>query len=214
MQPALQVNVRSNVVALTRGLTDLQRRGVPGITAGALDSTAFDVRKHEVDTVWPRSIQLRNRRFLGAALRVDKADKVRLRASVYDRLGREFLSRQATGGIKRPHRGANIAVPTRWVSRTRGGRVRSAQLPASLRANPRAFLLRARSGHQMIAQRQGKRRLPIRVLYHLTSTARVDKAFRFYEEAEDRALARFPIHFESRLARYIARRQRDWDRRR
>lgn len=196
---AVRLDIRSNIREVSRGLDLLQRQQLPFAISRALNDSAFGVRKRIVSRTWPRAdLEVRNRGFIRASMRVKKASKVKLRASVYDRLGRGFMPLQAEGGTKRPRSSSKLAVPIN-ARRTAGGRIRKRDLPSSLRANPRAFLIRAKSGHQMIVERQGRARLPIRVLYHLTSSAVVDKSFAFYEDAEASSLRQFPRHFERRL---------------
>ncbi len=98
----LSLNVGSNIDQVAGWLTNVQRKQLPFATTGALTDTAFEVRKHVIEKTFPRDFDLRNQRFAAAALRVDKANKRKLRAAVYDRLGRENLETKARGGIKRP----------------------------------------------------------------------------------------------------------------
>ena len=107
----LSLNVGSNINQVAGWLTNVQRKQLPFATAGALTDTAFDVRKHVVEKTFPRDFDLKNKRFAAATLRVEKANKRKLRAAVYDRLGREYLETQARGGIKKP-RGQWISIPT------------------------------------------------------------------------------------------------------
>ena len=86
----LSLNVGSNINQVAGWLTNVQRKQLPFATAGALTDSAFDVRKHVVEKTFPRDFDLKNKRFAGATLRVEKASKRKLRAAVYDRLGREY----------------------------------------------------------------------------------------------------------------------------
>ena len=86
----LSLNVGSNIDQVAGWLTNVPRKQLPFATAGALTSTAFDIRKHVIEKTFPRDFDLRNKRFAVATLRVEKANKRKLRAAVYDRLGRPF----------------------------------------------------------------------------------------------------------------------------
>ena len=85
----LSLNVGSNINQVAGWLNKVQRKQLPFATAGALTSTAFDVRKHIIEKTFPRDFDLRNKRFAAAARRVEKANKRKKSAAVYDRLGRE-----------------------------------------------------------------------------------------------------------------------------
>ena len=111
----MSLNVGSNIGEVAGWLNGVQRKQLPFATAGALTSTAFDVRKHAVEKTFPRDFNLKNKRFAAATLRVEKASKRKLSAAVYDRLGREYLETQARGGIKKPIDGRNIAIPTQHI---------------------------------------------------------------------------------------------------
>ena len=124
----LSLNVGSNINQVAGWLTNVQRKQLPFATAGALTDTAFDVRRHVVEKTFPRDCDLRNRRFAGAVVRVEKANKRKLRAAVYDRLGRECLETQARGGIKRPT-WQWLSIPTQHIKRTTTGKIGKAQRP-------------------------------------------------------------------------------------
>ena len=108
---ALDINVESNISALTKAMDAFGKDQLPFAMAGALTATAFIVRNTIVKDTFPRSFDVKNKRFAGAAFRVDKANKRKLEARVFDRLDKEYLAMQESGGTKRP-RGNNIAIPT------------------------------------------------------------------------------------------------------
>ena len=167
----LSLNVGSNINQVAGWLTNVQRKQLPFATAGALTDTAFDVRKHVVEKTFPRDFDLKNKRFAGATLRVDKANKRNLRAAVYDRLGREYLETQARGGIKRPIDGRNIAIPTQHTKRTASGKVGAAKRPRAVLGKPNTFIRRTSSGGQIL-QKGRRKSAPLKTLYQLVPLAR------------------------------------------
>jgi len=199
----MQINVSSNIDALTRGLDDFAKRRIPGVTAGALDDTAFAVRKEIVERVYPKSFTVRNKAFPRVMFRVGKASKRNLVATVSDVLGRDYMVNQAKGGIKRP-RGNNIAIPSREIKRTGTGKVPKAKQPRNVLGR-RGYKTKLDSGQPVIAEQVGrganKRQ---RVLYILEQTARIPKRFPFYERGRKVALKTFPRQFNIRMARAIA----------
>ncbi len=88
----LDIQVESNLSAFTKALDVFGKDQLPFATAGALTSTAFIVRNTIVEETFPRSFDVKNKRFAGAAFRVDKANKRKLEARVFDRLNKDFLA--------------------------------------------------------------------------------------------------------------------------
>ena len=186
------LSVKSNIKAFSKTLSKFEKKQLPFATAQAMNDTIADVRKQIVDTTWPRSVEVRNRRFAGVAFRRKFAKKTKLRASLFDSLGREAFNRQADGGIRIAH-GNFLAVPSENIKRTGKG-VRANQRPRALK---RSFVATMKSGKRGIFQRTGKRK--IRLMYSLTRTANVPKSFPFERDAERIARRKFGKHFVKRF---------------
>lgn len=200
----MQISVTSNLRHITRNLDDFAKKRIPGVTAGALDDAAFAVRKEIVTRTYPESFTVRNKRFASAMFRVGKASKSNLVATVSDVLGRDYMTMQAEGGIKRP-RGNNIAIPSRQIKRIGTGRVPKSKEPRNL-LNGKGYRTKLRSGQPVIAQSVGRGKSKRQqVLYILEQSARIPKRFRFYEDGRRVAQKTFPRHFNARMARAIAR---------
>lgn len=196
----MKISVASNVDEVARNLTAVQQRQIPFATSRALNAVAFAARRHIVDVTGPRDFDIRNRRFLGVALRVQLSTKRNLVARIYDRLGRDYLETQATGGMKNP-RGNQLAVPAEEVaSRRTGAGVLKRLKP---RIAPRAFKRTVR-GTEMILQRAGRRRSPLRVLYVLSPKAAIPKRFAFYEDARAIVLRSIGATFNDELTKALA----------
>jgi hypothetical protein len=197
----LSLNVGSNINQVAGWLTAVQRKQLPFATAGALTATAFDVRKHVVEKTFPRDFDLKNQRFAGAVLRVDKANKRKLSAAVFDRLGREYLETQARGGIKRPT-GQWIAIPTHHIKRTATGKVGKAKRPRNIVNKPNVFFRHQGPTPDIVRKPRGKGK-QLEVLYQLVPLARIPKRLRFYEDAakvvQRRMVPNFKKSFEQAL---------------
>ncbi len=199
----VELSIRDNIAQVQKRLTNIERKQIPFATAGAINDTLFDVRKRIVGVTGPRSFDIRNRRFLNAALRVKKATKRNLTGEVFDHLGRGQLQRHATGGIKTP-RGRHLAIPGRDIEgkRTRGGAIRKALRPRQVLSKAgrrQAFTTTFKSGKEAIVRRRTKKRLPLQVLYLLERRTRIRKTFPFHRDAERVTRARFQRHFNRRL---------------
>ena len=135
---------------------------VPYAISLALNESVKVARKHEVDDVWPQHVEIRNRGFLGAALRTEFATKRNLRVTVYDRLGRGHLTLHESGGMKRAK--GRLAIPSQQVRRTSRG--------VSTRQRPAALANSFRKG-DVIYQRAGPRGRKLKLMYVLKTSAQV-----------------------------------------
>lgn len=133
---------------------------VPFALANALNDAAKAARAHEIDTVWPQHVEVRNKSFLRAALLTEFATKRDLRVTVYDRLGRARLSQHDAGGTKKAK--GKLAIPDRKVRRTSKG-VSAKQRPSTL---PNSF----RKG-DVIYQRTGRKGRSLKLMYTLKASA-------------------------------------------
>jgi len=197
----LSLNVGSNINQVAGWLTNVQRKQLPFATAGALTATAFDVRKHVVEKTFPRDFDLRNKRFAGAVLRVEKANKRKLRAAVYDRLGREYLETQARGGIKRPT-GQWISIPTQHIKRTAAGKIGKAKRPRNIVNKPNVFFRHQGPTPDIVRMPRGKGK-SLEVLYQLVPLARIPKRLRFYEDAAKVVQRRMVPNFKKSFERAL-----------
>jgi hypothetical protein len=85
---------------------------LPFVLAGLMNNAVFNARRVLVETTWPSHVQVRNKNFLSASLRVDTATKTKLEVRIYDILGnRGHLYEHAKGGTERPFRSRRFAIP-------------------------------------------------------------------------------------------------------
>jgi hypothetical protein len=145
---------------------------IPFALSQSLNDAARVARTEIVDKVWPQSVEVKNRRFMGWMMRTDFASKRNLKVRLYNREPREFLPRQAEGGTKIPHRSTQIAIPASFVKQRRG----SGGIPE--RFKPRNAAKSFRKGNA-IFQRISNDKL--RLLYTLKGQARVQKRFPAHE---------------------------------
>lgn len=189
----MKLDVAINSKSILRALGSMKSQ-VAFASSQALNDTAFDVRKQIVERTYPRSFNVRNTGFPRTAFRVSKASKRHLEAAVYDRTESEWLTRQATGGIKRAPGGGRVAVPTSKVQRTARGRVKKPQTPTAL-LRGRGFKSRGKGGEAIVKPNRGKRD----VYYFLRDRVVVKKRFPFEEAATKRTRAVYAGHFGRRL---------------
>lgn len=204
----MQISLQSNISEVSRRIRSY-RDQIPQATAAALTKTAFDIRQEIVSNTWPQSVNVRNSRFMNAALRVKTATKRMLTATVFDGLGRNYLARLESSGTKVPL-GNNIAIPARDViDQVRGanGAVRKAYQPRALLNKKRFFRQALKSGVDAILERPKKGRTPLKVWYLLQPKAHIPKLFPFYQAARRVVDRRFEINFRNAFRRAVMTRR-------
>lgn len=212
----MQVNVQSNISAVTKAIDAFGRNQIPFATAQALNDAAFAVRKDTIERVWPSSVTQRNPAFMKAMLMPirgdNRATKRRLRSIVQNhpagKRHKDYLQRLAVGGIKTPN-GRSLAIPAEDMPiRARGG-VTARNRPRNLLDRPKAFR-QSVGGQEMILERRTKKRYPLKRLYILEQQpAKVDQQFDFYEQGARTGQRAFQSNFRKRFeqAKRTARRR-------
>lgn len=102
-------------------------------------------------------------------IKVLPASKADLSAAVATRA--DWLTLHEEGGTKRPT-GAHLAVPTRFVRRSKRQIIQRSQRPRNLKA-AKTVVLPLKSGGKMIFERRNKRLVP---LFRLIRQAQIDRA--------------------------------------
>jgi len=210
---SMSVNVTSNLPAFTKALDAFGKNQMPFAYQVAINDTAKDVRGQIIERSWPSDVNVRNKRFMKAALTpISKrnpdvfATKKNLRAIVGNtrpKMQRDYLQRLTQGGVKTP-RGRHLAIPSNQntVQRTGGGAVRKADRPRQLLNRKNVFIQKlAKSGDMAIMRRVGKDRYPVQMLYLLEPSGRIKKQFSFYDDANATARRAFGRNFQRAFKR-------------
>lgn len=190
------VTIDSDIDDCTKDVVEFFRDQVPFGLSRTLTDVAFAVRQDTVDRVWMNSFKVRNNSMARRAFQVTKkALKNDLVAEVGQTLDRDWISTQATGGIKKP-RGASVAIPVQPEAiRTSGGAVKKAFKPRNLK---NAF--RTKKGI-FVRDREGD----LQKAFTLTPSAKIPKRFMFYEEAQITATKVFSGLFAKNMDAAIRR---------
>ena len=147
---------------------------VPFALAGAMNDAVKNARTVLVTRTWPGHVTVRNKSFIGAALRTEFANKKQLKVAVFDNLSRGHLDLHAKGGTKQAK--GRLAIPTSRVKRGSSGVVKS-QRPTALK---RAVL---KGGLLFQAEGKGKSSR-LRLMFKLQPTAKIKKDVPFREDFE------------------------------
>lgn len=196
----MNINIASNISTLAKAVDAFGKNQIPFATHRALNDTAFAVRKEIVERTYPSSFLVKNKQFAKAMFRVERSPSKRvLVASVFDRLGRDYMVDQAEGGIKVP-RGKSIAIPAQDRPQVRGRASYNRNKPRTVLGRPRAFVQTV-GNQEMILERRTKKRYPLKRLYLLEdSPVRIPKRFPFYEDGRRTAIRSFDKSFAKRFA--------------
>lgn len=190
-----------------QALSDLKRSQLPFATAVALTRTA-QAAQRGVRSSLPDRFTIRSS-FIERNVRIEAATKNRQRAAVLwrgpasSKFG-ESLSRQETGGLKRPAK-RYLALP-RNVKRGASGAVPKSQRPAALLRQKRVFTQEV-AGGKVILRRVGKDAPPRLLFFLMERPAEVGARFGFKETAADVARRVYRKEFGRAFAKAIATRK-------
>jgi hypothetical protein len=133
---SIRISVRGDARDVTRHLNKLQRKLVPAAVVSSLTGTAREIRKAGLK--WGKD------RFSVPASALNKRSTVR-------RASRSNWS----ASVSLNYRGMNPGRVFKTAKETKSG------VRAGSHSFPHAFLVHGRYGHRYVAEREGKRRMPI-----------------------------------------------------
>lgn len=178
----MNINMTSNASAVQKAMQGFSKQ-FPYAMSQALNDTAFAVRKQIVERTYPEAFNVRNSVLPKTMFQVEKANKKKLQAAVFDRLKKDYMVDQAKGGIKTP-RGSNITIPGKDLKQRAKGGVTKANRPRNLLNKKGVFKTKStRSGQPIIVRRATKKRYPLQMMYILEPSGVIRKRFDFYEDA-------------------------------
>lgn len=175
--------------------------------AGALTTTAFDVRK-EVQGAIPRWMNI-TKRFHQQSVVVDKADKRTMTARVgfLERVRLAMLLEK--GGTRKP-RGTALAVPTRQFLQERRGKITAAWSPRNILRKPGYFSAKI-GGTSGIWRRKAatrRRRAVLTLIYAYESHTKHEAGYLRLQEVADKVLKQnLARNFETSLVRALQSKQ-------
>lgn len=176
-----------------RSLTEAQQFNFA--VAKALTETAYEVQK-EVRGNMPSRFTLR-RNWIVQGIRVEKATKANLTATVYSR--DKFMGLQEFGGTKNPLR-RYLAIPTKAVRRTPKDMIKKADRPQAL--GDKAHVVEV-NGNKYLAlkkARKGRANNELRLLYLLVPQADVKERLGLNKDGQRIARAKFIQNLKRSLA--------------
>lgn len=196
---ALEINVESNISALTKAMDAFGKDQLPFATSKALNDAAKAVRETIVEKTYPQSFEPKSKGFAKAAFFRAFANKRKLEARVFDRFEKDYLVNQAKGGVKKK-RGRFVAIPAQERPKVSGRKSYHRVHPRNVLNRPKAFVQNV-NGQPMILERRTKKRYPLKRLYILHNASPViPKRFPFYEVgikvAQDVFGKQLPIRFK------------------
>lgn len=221
------LDIRTNARSLAHALGDIAGEQIPYATAKALTDVAFMAQRQE-KTEMARSMNLRNR-FSQSGIQVNPAEKSDWPVT-YAEVGieakRSYLVDHVTGG-KRQGGQHGRAILEQDGMRSKGGRVPAGKRPAALiakarRAKQQADLARtfggrkgrdkhlpflfysAKWGNEVLAQRTGDDRYPLRIIYAFRKGVTIKREFDMPRVAAKAVDAHYYQAFDKQLRKAIA----------
>lgn len=206
----MKLRVKADTKRVSRWLKRVFKDQIPFVTAQAINSTAFDVRKKIVEDTYKDAFDVKNTRFPSFATKpVKKANKKKLIASVGN-LGKkvfDYLELHAEGGTKKP-RGRHIAIPSRDLRDEFPDKIPKRQRPKAIMKKKGGIIFKTGKGIPIIAYRKPKRGKrgkagDLEIKYILIKKAKIDKEFKFYEDARKKAVKVYERNWKKQFARAI-----------
>ncbi len=119
-----------------------------------------------------------------------------LGADIYQSLDREWVDRQADGGIRRP-RGNSLAIPSNESGmnlRSSNGRIRASNKPLRLEDGKRYYMVTKGGQKDILFKRLNKKKsVPV---YYFRPKAKIEKRFNFIRDAEEVFHQHFDVTFD------------------
>lgn len=203
------MNITSNLKEVEQQLGDIGKRQIPFAASMAMNATMKDVQRTLRGKTFAQAWTNRNKSFTKAATTITKRASKRNLETILQpaRSGKSksgvagggFLGRQESGAVKLP-RGGSIAIPQEGpgLRRLAGGAIGKSKRP---RANAKLVKIRARSGNELLIERQ-KRKSVVR--YVLVKKAKGTARLRRYYPDAMKTIGRvMPGHWERAIIRAI-----------
>ena len=173
---------------------------LPFALSTMLNDAAFATRRVLTESTWPKHVNVRNKNFLSASLRVEKASKYRLRVEIYDILERGKLYYHAKGGLVRPFSSRVFAIPVPGHVRRGARGVSARDKPRNLPNNKRSVRVTKRG----IFVGKGGR---LHMIYSFKPAISQPKDVPFFEDFHYAMKAHCRTSFGQHLARAMATRK-------
>lgn len=191
----IEIKVEDNLADFNRRLTQLEKKEMPYATAVALTRTVQDAQSAIISAI-PHIFKTTKKWWLKqqpTGIKITPAKKIRLLASVYT--SAFFAALQEAGGVKTPHRGKNLAVPSDKVPKSRrksGGARKTLDMK-------RTFATK----RGIYRKKGGKKKPIIEKQYTFSRTAIIPKRFGFKRIAAKVTARRFKQHLERELGKAV-----------
>ena len=213
----INFDITSDIDEVIREVGTFFERDIAFTVAGAMNDTAFDVRKRIVGTTFGNAFNQRNPRFPNILWRVDKVrtggagnDLSRFRAGEIDSmtalvrqtLDRDYIENHVVGGTKLP-RGSSIAIPANGGNglRTKTGRIAKRNTPIRITDRRDHFLAKDKGGRKRFIARRSSSGLEI--VFRFKQSVDIKPRFRFYQDAFDTVDRVMLRHWGRRMAQVV-----------
>ena len=199
--------VKSNIREVSKWLNDVEKKQLPYATALALTRTAQDVQSYIIGAI-TRIFANTKKWWLKqqpTGIKIKSARKTDLHSSIYT--DAYFADLQEDGGLKRPHKGRALLIPTdktpKYGRKSGGHRKVLAGKKILTKGKNGSPFFTMESGFVGVFKRRGKKRLPIDAMYQVRGSAEIKPRFGFKSMAMRIASQQFPKRFSEALAKAL-----------
>lgn len=204
----VQISIKNAITQMRKDFTDIEKEHLNKIVRNALLDTGYQTQR-SIRATYDQTFTKRNKQFENVITRLGTGRPARkmfgptlknavgkeLEIVIFDERRLQYMQTHTTGGIKTPYAGSNIAIPGKDPGRKlryADGQPRNSI--TDLRDESRTFVTTIR-GQTVLAERKGKKRLPINILYLLEPSAKIKRTFAYYDVAMTGFRSKFPINF-------------------
>lgn len=204
----VQISIKNAITQMRKDFTDIEKEHLNKIVRNALLDTGYQTQR-SIRATYDQTFTKRNKQFENVITRLGTGRPARkmhgsalknavgkeLEIVIFDERRLQYMQTHTTGGIKTPYAGKNVAIPGRDPGRKlryASGKPRNSI--TELRDKSRTFVTTIR-GQTVLAERKGKKRLPINILYLLEPSAKIKRTFAYYDVAMTGFRSKFPINF-------------------
>jgi len=203
----MKITTHTNLDQFISHLTDLEKKQIPFATSRALNDVAKQMQAKVIDKT-EANFDNRKKWYRAGSpigIKVHRSTKQDLTAGIYTKA--HFGALQEDGGIKSATQSHNLAIPLQDIPkkyRNNKPGLSGARRAMQEKGKRGAFIAIGKSGKLGMYRRKTKKRYPLKLLFRLQPSAKIQKRWGFKDAAEREARQRFVSAFHQRLIEAIA----------
>jgi len=219
----IEIDIDTNIQEVIERTSLLFYGEIPFTMAVSINDTLFSMRRQITEVTWAKAFDIKNPRIPSVMFNVEKisvggpgsqlrgfktGERDFMMGRLYQRdikgITYSWPAWHASGGVKKPHRGRTVAIPKEPDTlRSPTGRIRKPNLPSNITNKRKTFMIKRGGSPHLILRRVSDKETE--VVYHFKDTVKINKSFRFFEDAEMIFNRVFPSTFSYNFDQAIKR---------